>query len=364
MWFFNKILSFFKMKYINKNTSEKFLNEVFTTNKNLDKIYNKLEIVVDRLDVIILLLKRISLQHIKLNNPKINLEGEEMDKIKFSVVLPDWPVSDVVEANVNVSVYYNGELLKSDSYTVQPPETVISGLEGPQDSLVRVNMSYVDDAGNVSNVVSFEQILFDVFAPEPPIPGIIRLEGEVWEHEDEHKEVEHESETAEEEHKELAQEEHEEAAETHTEVSEVVEEHHSDDVESSEDHHDDVVQSVEEDHNVADESVSESQEVVDEEKHEVVEVTEEMVSEEHVHEDESSEEQHREEVVEEHKEEHEEHHDVVVETNDLPFPEVEGNVKVVNDVDSEEGKDLADNVVEVEELPMSDVEVSEEDENN
>jgi hypothetical protein len=362
MFFINKILSFFKMKHTNKNTSEKILNEVFTINKNLDKIYSRLEIVLDRLDVIIVLLKRISLQHIKLNNPKINLEGEEMDKIKFSVVLPDWPVSDVVEANVNVSVYYNGELLKSDSYTVQPPQTVISGLEGPQDSLVRVNMSYVDDAGNVSNVVSFEQILFDVFAPEPPIPGIIKLEGEVWEHEDEHKEVEeHEPEAAEEEHKELAQEEHEEAGEAHTEVSEVVEEHHSDDIEPSEDHHDDVVQSVEEDHNVASESVSESQEVVGEEKHEVVEVTEEMVSEEH-HEDVPSEEQHHDEVVEEHKDEHEEQHDVIVEINDLPFPEVEGNVKVVNDVDSEEGKDLADDVVEVEELPMSDVEVSEEGE--
>lgn len=93
-----------------------------------------------------------------------------MDIIKFSVQLPVEPVAADIEGG-ELSLRINGEPLPPVATT--KGQTVVEGLEGPQDSLVLVSFRYVDDSGNKSAATTFEAQLLDTFAP--PQPGAMGI---------------------------------------------------------------------------------------------------------------------------------------------------------------------------------------------
>lgn len=106
---------------------------------------------------------------------RVSIGGIEMDMIRFVVVLPDEPTPDVVKREVTVT-FADGTSASVDAMGRAAGDS--AEFIGQQDSVVKVSVVNVDDAGNKSEPRVAEFTLVDTFAPAQPGEIGLRATGE------------------------------------------------------------------------------------------------------------------------------------------------------------------------------------------
>lgn len=111
-----------------------------------------------------------------LQTPQVRITGEDpimANVMKFEVDLPAVKDTDTVSRTLKVTI---GD--QSQDYPLTPADTVVTGLSGPQDSSVKLELTDIDDAGNTASYPVVEFVLADTIPPAIEGAPAVRVTGE------------------------------------------------------------------------------------------------------------------------------------------------------------------------------------------
>lgn len=111
-----------------------------------------------------------------LQTPRARITGEDRlmsNVMKFEVDLPPVKDTDTVSRSLKVTI---GD--QSQDYPLTTADTVVTGLSGPQDSSVKLELKDIDDAGNSADYPVVEFVLADTVPPAVEGAPSVRVTGE------------------------------------------------------------------------------------------------------------------------------------------------------------------------------------------
>jgi hypothetical protein len=152
-------------------TSEPFLWLMGAQNRHLCEMSEKLDTTNSLLERIIALLEQNCQpspeppQAIAVRPTGEHIgDGTMSDKIIYDVNLPSLATpSDVVTRELTIIIGDGSDVVVADK-----ADTVISGLQAPQDASVHLELVDIDDSGNRSEPATFDFVANDDFAPPKP----------------------------------------------------------------------------------------------------------------------------------------------------------------------------------------------------